>query len=71
MGADEDLDIAAFQRRELGPTLAPLVAPGEQFQHHARLFRQRLKPHKVLTGKDFRRRHQHRLAARFDRARRK
>ena len=68
MGADQDLDRATFQRCKLRPSFSPFVASGQKFKHHTGLLRQRAKPFKVLTRKDFCRGHQNTLPAGLDRA---
>ena len=65
--AHQYLNIPLRQRRELGLARRPLVTPGQDFQPHARLFRQRPQPLQMLPRQNFRRRHHHTLPARFNR----
>ena len=67
MGANQYLDLARFQRRQFRRALGPLVAAGQDFQHHPCGFGQGLQPRQMLARQNFRRGHHHPLPARFNR----
>ena len=67
MRAHQHVDIATRQRRQFGGPFFALVAPRQDFDHNARVFRQGLKAFEMLPRKDFRRRHHDALPSSLDR----
>ena len=61
VGADKDMNIATLQRLGLGAPVLALVTPGQDLKHHTGVIGQRFQPLKMLTCKDFCRRHHHAL----------
>ena len=67
MGANQHVDIAAFQRFQFVPAHSTFVAACQNIQTHPGLIRQGLQPLHMLARKNFCWRHHHTLAASLDR----